>query len=380
MHRIHETSRPRRPPRHGRHRAHRATAAAPADALAQLAGGAVGERDREDLCRRDPVLADGPDEALDENRGLAASGRRGEQQRLGSARDRLLLLVGQGQSHQARSAALPSALAAADRGELAAALPERTRLWPGLDLAADRLGHGRPRHVRSPRPAAPVRLSAGACPPDAVELHPLSPSSRPARAQVGTAQRLVEAPRPRAGRAAPRPRACTEPPAACPRCPSGRAREQSCSCSRRPPPHLRRSRRPGRSGREALPRGRTRMAADRSPPCRPSRRSRSRPRGMRAPAGCRPRRRGRDSARDRPAAACARRDGARGRPTGDAQARCARAPRAAARARGPAALASRAPSPSRRAGPRGCHSARRGRARRGRAAPARDQRRRARAR
>ena len=44
-----------------------------AHALAQLARGALGERDREDPRRRDPVLAHRPDEALDEHRGLAAA-------------------------------------------------------------------------------------------------------------------------------------------------------------------------------------------------------------------------------------------------------------------------------------------------------------------
>ena len=63
--------------------------------LAQLARGALGERDRQDPPGRDPILAHGPDEPLDEHRGLAAPGARGQQQRLGAPPDSVLLLCGQ---------------------------------------------------------------------------------------------------------------------------------------------------------------------------------------------------------------------------------------------------------------------------------------------
>ncbi len=62
------------------------------DTLAQLARCALGEGDREDPPRRDAVLAHGAHEALDEHRGLAAARRSRDEQRLGSPRDRLLLL------------------------------------------------------------------------------------------------------------------------------------------------------------------------------------------------------------------------------------------------------------------------------------------------
>jgi hypothetical protein len=69
-------------------------------ALAQLTRGPVGERDREDLPGRELVLADGSHEALDEHRGLPAASARGQQQRLATATDGMLLLVGQ--SHRDR--------------------------------------------------------------------------------------------------------------------------------------------------------------------------------------------------------------------------------------------------------------------------------------
>jgi hypothetical protein len=66
-----------------------------ADPRAQLAGGPLGEGDRENPPRRDVVLDHRPDEALDEHRGLAAARRRRQRQRLAAARRRRLLLVGQ---------------------------------------------------------------------------------------------------------------------------------------------------------------------------------------------------------------------------------------------------------------------------------------------
>ena len=63
-----------------------------AHARAQLAGGALGERDREDPRRRDAVLEHRAHEALDEHRGLAAAGVGLEQQRAVAAADRLGLL------------------------------------------------------------------------------------------------------------------------------------------------------------------------------------------------------------------------------------------------------------------------------------------------
>jgi hypothetical protein len=62
------------------------------DTRAQLPGGALGERDREDPSRRDAVLAHRPDEALDEHRRLAAARGRRDRERLGPTSDRLLLL------------------------------------------------------------------------------------------------------------------------------------------------------------------------------------------------------------------------------------------------------------------------------------------------
>ena len=63
------------------------------DPGAQLAGGALGEGDREDPPRRDAILADGPHEPLHEHRGLAAPRGSGQRQRLRPAADRFLLLV-----------------------------------------------------------------------------------------------------------------------------------------------------------------------------------------------------------------------------------------------------------------------------------------------
>ncbi len=65
------------------------------DARAQLAGGPLGERDREDPPRGDAVLQDRSHEALDQHRGLAAAGGRGKRQRLGAPCSRGLLLLGQ---------------------------------------------------------------------------------------------------------------------------------------------------------------------------------------------------------------------------------------------------------------------------------------------
>src|ERR1700722_17414394 len=62
--------------------------------LAQLAGGPLGESDREDPPRRDPILAHSPHEALDQDRGLAAAGAGSQQERSATPRDCLLLLVG----------------------------------------------------------------------------------------------------------------------------------------------------------------------------------------------------------------------------------------------------------------------------------------------
>ena len=65
------------------------------DPLAQLSRRSLGEGDRQDLSRREPVLADRPDEALHQHEGLpAASGRRQEQV-LRAASGRELLLLGE---------------------------------------------------------------------------------------------------------------------------------------------------------------------------------------------------------------------------------------------------------------------------------------------
>lgn len=66
-----------------------------ADALGELAGGALGECDGEDARRRDAVVECSANEALDEHRGLARAGASGEQQRALAARHSLLLLVGE---------------------------------------------------------------------------------------------------------------------------------------------------------------------------------------------------------------------------------------------------------------------------------------------
>ena len=63
-----------------------------ADALAQLGCGLLGERDRQDLSDTDSVLMDGPGEALDQHRGLAAAGAGVEQQLALAALDRKRLL------------------------------------------------------------------------------------------------------------------------------------------------------------------------------------------------------------------------------------------------------------------------------------------------
>ncbi len=62
---------------------------------AQLRGGALGERDREDPPRGDAVLAHRPHEALHEHRSLPAARPRRQQQRTAAARDGLLLLGGE---------------------------------------------------------------------------------------------------------------------------------------------------------------------------------------------------------------------------------------------------------------------------------------------
>ena len=67
----------------------------PSDPLAQLPGRPLGERDGEDPRRSHPVLVDRPDEALDEDGRLAAPGVGGQEHRLPTSLDRLLLLVGE---------------------------------------------------------------------------------------------------------------------------------------------------------------------------------------------------------------------------------------------------------------------------------------------
>ena len=67
-----------------------------AHARAQLARGALGERDREDLRRAHAVLEHRAHEALDEHRRLAAAGVGLEQQRSGAPPDGLGLLRGEG--------------------------------------------------------------------------------------------------------------------------------------------------------------------------------------------------------------------------------------------------------------------------------------------
>jgi hypothetical protein len=66
-----------------------------ADALLELARGLLGERDREDPPRRDPVVEHLTDEALDEHARLAAA-RGGAQQQVALAlEDRACLLAGE---------------------------------------------------------------------------------------------------------------------------------------------------------------------------------------------------------------------------------------------------------------------------------------------
>ncbi len=62
------------------------------NAGAELAGGALGECDREDPAGRHPVLAYRRHEALHQHGGLAAAGRSGQRQLLTTAADRLALL------------------------------------------------------------------------------------------------------------------------------------------------------------------------------------------------------------------------------------------------------------------------------------------------
>ena len=67
----------------------------PADPVAELGGGLLGERDREDLRGVDAVLEHGAHEPLDEHRGLAAPGARVEQQVTVAPLDRRALLGGE---------------------------------------------------------------------------------------------------------------------------------------------------------------------------------------------------------------------------------------------------------------------------------------------
>ncbi len=89
-----------------------------AHALAQLARGALGERDREDPPGRNPIVADGRDEALDEHGRLAAPGGSGNEQRLRTPADRCALLVGQCPDLAAREREHASRLHAGERLQL----------------------------------------------------------------------------------------------------------------------------------------------------------------------------------------------------------------------------------------------------------------------
>jgi hypothetical protein len=67
---------------------------AAADALTQLRGRLLGERERQDRADRDAVLEHRGGEALDHHRRLARAGAGGEQRRAPAVRDRGALLRG----------------------------------------------------------------------------------------------------------------------------------------------------------------------------------------------------------------------------------------------------------------------------------------------
>ncbi len=181
-----------------------------AHALAQLAGGALGERDRKDPAGRHAVLAHRSDEALDEHRGLAAARGRRQQQRLRAARDGLLLLVGERAHLAARPREHAGRLHAGKRLRLQHRHPRAHRshrqivgYWqPPLNAhvcgrasssPARRLRGRLARHGDALRRAAPAPRRARAHRRDALELQPAVTVEHAARAQVAAGERLVEA-------------------------------------------------------------------------------------------------------------------------------------------------------------------------------------------
>ena len=158
-----------------------------AHALAQLAGGAIGEGDREDPPGRDPVLDDGAHVALDEHAGLAAAGVGGQRELAVAALDRVALL-----GSELRDGG-SSRLGAADRRVAADAL-----------VGAARPGAARARRRPSRRP---LRRAAASCGLDQRAQLALAQAvvvdqrdarvdvgaHGAARAKIGDPQRLVEA-------------------------------------------------------------------------------------------------------------------------------------------------------------------------------------------
>ena len=153
------------------------------DPVAQLRGGLLGERDREDRGHRDPVLEHGPRESLDQHRGLAAAGAGVEQQVAAAPVDRspLLLVEGvqgrhwlrqmPGKAQPSRDAGLRA------RGEDAAAQARRQRDRPRARVLEHRL----------------ELLALSPVPGDGAVADPAVGQEHPPRAQVVAPQRLVEA-------------------------------------------------------------------------------------------------------------------------------------------------------------------------------------------
>ena len=121
------------------------------------------------------------DEALDQHGGLAAAGRRGQQQRPCPARDRVRLLVGQ----------RVAMLAAADRRVHAAAAVAHVsgRGWSSPRRASAAAARAESRASREQLATPRARHVAA----DSAELHACVGVEHPARTQVAACQRLVEA-------------------------------------------------------------------------------------------------------------------------------------------------------------------------------------------
>ena len=210
---------------------------APADALPQLAGGLLGEREREDRADRHAVAQHRLDAALGHHRRLARAGVGGEQRGARAVVDRRALLGGEGDGHApalirppGRSSGTRSPSASTSRGTRATcARPQR------VARSASARSRTSPSAASSSGSVDDVRRHVA---PGHVVAH------QAARARVARPQRLVEPADRLEARAARAPRACRARPGARRPPPSRRPAARSRPCSRARSP-----RRPGRRRR-----------------------------------------------------------------------------------------------------------------------------------